>query len=36
MNDGKIVGEFTQGEATQEGIMKCIMQSIRENGNGKH
>ena len=34
MNDGRIVGEFTRGEATQEGIMKCIMQSVGENGNG--
>jgi len=36
MNDGQIVGEFRRGEATQEGIMKCIMQSSRESGNGKH
>ena len=36
MNEGKIVGEYERGEATQEGIMKCIMQSVRENGNGKH
>ncbi|MFA5852510.1 MAG: multiple monosaccharide ABC transporter ATP-binding protein [Spirochaetales bacterium] len=36
MNDGRIVGEFPRGEATQEGIMKCIMQSITEGGNGKH
>jgi putative multiple sugar transport system ATP-binding protein len=36
MNDGKIVGEFSRGEATQEGIMKCIMQSAAEGGNGKH
>lgn len=36
MNDGRIVGEFPREEATQEGIMKCIMQSVRENGNGKH
>jgi len=36
MNDGRIVGEFAREEATQEGIMKCIMQSVRENGNGKH
>ena len=35
MNDGRIVGEFERGEATQEGIMKCIMQSVGENGNGK-
>jgi putative multiple sugar transport system ATP-binding protein len=33
MCDGRIVGEFLRGEATQEGIMKCIMQSVRENGN---
>lgn len=31
MNDGRIVGEFPRGEATQEGIMKCIMQSVGEN-----
>jgi putative multiple sugar transport system ATP-binding protein len=36
MNEGRIVGEFDREEATQEGIMKCIMQSIGENGNGKH
>jgi putative multiple sugar transport system ATP-binding protein len=36
MNDGRIVGEFGRAEATQEGIMKSIMQSIGENGNGKH
>ena len=36
MNDGRIVGEFSRGEATQEGIMKCIMQSAAEGGNGKH
>ena len=35
MNDGRIVGEFDRGDATQEGIMKCIMQSVGENGNGK-
>jgi putative multiple sugar transport system ATP-binding protein len=35
MSDGRIVGEFTRAEATQEGIMKCIMQSVRENGNDK-
>ena len=34
MNEGRIVGEFVRGEATQEGIMKCIMQSIGEGGNG--
>jgi putative multiple sugar transport system ATP-binding protein len=34
MNEGRIVGEFARGEATQEGIMKCIMQSIGEGGNG--
>lgn len=31
-NDGRIVGEFPRGAATQEGIMKCIMQSIAEDG----
>ena len=36
MNDGRIVGEFPRSEATQEGIMKCIMQSATEGGNGKH
>jgi putative multiple sugar transport system ATP-binding protein len=35
MNDGKIVGEFQHSEATQEGIMKCIMQSTAEGDNGK-
>jgi len=35
MNDGRIVGEFDRAEASQEGIMKCIMHSVRENGNGK-
>lgn len=35
MNEGEIVGEFTRAEATQEGIMKCIMQSMGEK-NGKH
>ena len=35
MNDGRIVGEFPRSEATQEGIMRCIMQSVGENGNGK-
>lgn len=35
MNDGAIVGEFARGEATQESIMKCIMRSAKENGNGK-
>jgi len=35
MNEGRIVGEFERGEATQEGIMKCIMQSVGEGGNGK-
>lgn len=36
MNDGRIVGEFQRAEATQENIMKCIMQSATEGGNGKH
>jgi putative multiple sugar transport system ATP-binding protein len=36
MNNGEIVGEFTKDEATQEGIMKCIMQSIGGNNNGKY
>ncbi len=35
MNDGRIVGEFPREEASQEGIMRCIMQSIGEGGNGK-
>ncbi len=29
MNQGKIVGELSQNEASQESIMKCIMQSDR-------
>jgi len=36
MSNGKIVGEFTRAEATQEGIMKCIMQSIGGNNNGEY
>jgi putative multiple sugar transport system ATP-binding protein len=36
MNNGEIVGEFTKDEATQEGIMKCVMQSIGGNNNGKY
>jgi putative multiple sugar transport system ATP-binding protein len=37
VNEGRIVGEFTREEATQEGIMKCIVQSSGEGGsNGKH
>ncbi|MDP2791044.1 MAG: sugar ABC transporter ATP-binding protein [Rectinemataceae bacterium] len=35
MNEGRIVGEFTRDEATQEGIMKCIMQSSAEGDYGK-
>ncbi len=30
MNDGKIVGELDKTEATQESVMRCIMQSSRE------
>lgn len=30
MNEGRIVGEFSREEASQESIMKCIMLSIRE------
>ncbi len=30
MNEGKIVGEFSRGEVTQEKIMKRIIQSSRE------
>jgi putative multiple sugar transport system ATP-binding protein len=36
MSSGKIVGEFPKAEATQEGIMKCIMQSIGGNNNGEY
>ena len=36
MSNGKIVGEFMKAEATQEGIMKCIMQSIGGNSNGEY
>ena len=35
MNEGRIVGEFAREEATQEGIMTCIMKSSGERGNGK-
>ncbi|NNM53847.1 MAG: ATP-binding cassette domain-containing protein [Spirochaetales bacterium] len=35
VNEGAIVGEFLGAEATQEGIMKCIMQSNGDNGHGK-
>jgi putative multiple sugar transport system ATP-binding protein len=35
MAGGKIVGEFTRDEATQEGIMKCIMRSAGEGKNGQ-
>jgi putative multiple sugar transport system ATP-binding protein len=27
MNEGKIVGEFQQAEASQESIMSCILKS---------
>ena len=27
MNEGRIVGEFQQGEASQESIMACILKS---------
>lgn len=30
MNEGRIVGELDRSEASQESIMKCIMQSSRE------
>lgn len=30
MNEGRIVGELGREEASQESIMKCIMQSIKE------
>lgn len=30
MNEGRIVGELNRSEASQESIMKCIMQSSRE------
>jgi putative multiple sugar transport system ATP-binding protein len=33
MAGGRIVGEFDRGEASQEGIMKCIMRSAREGRN---
>ena len=35
VNEGTIVGEFPRAEATQEGIMRCIMQSNGDNGHGK-
>lgn len=31
MNEGKMVGEMTREEASQESIMKCIMQSEHNN-----
>ncbi|HZK26947.1 MAG TPA: sugar ABC transporter ATP-binding protein, partial [Thermoclostridium sp.] len=31
MNEGKMVGEMTRVEASQESIMKCIMQSVQNN-----
>jgi len=36
MAGGRIVGEFTRDEASQEGIMKCIMRSAGEGENGQH
>ncbi|MCI8526547.1 MAG: ATP-binding cassette domain-containing protein [Oscillospiraceae bacterium] len=30
MNEGRIVGEFAQSEATQEGIMGCILRSCND------
>ncbi|MCE5256310.1 MAG: ABC transporter ATP-binding protein, partial [Spirochaetaceae bacterium] len=36
LNEGEIVGEFLQSEATQENIMKCIMQSSAGANYGKH
>jgi putative multiple sugar transport system ATP-binding protein len=33
MNEGKIVGELSGGEASQEKIMQCIMQSNKEVSN---
>ena len=30
MNDGALVGELYKSEASQESIMKCIMQNKRE------
>ena len=35
VNEGRIVGEFKREEATQEGIMACILKSSGERGNGK-
>ena len=29
MSEGKIIAEFDKGEATQEGIMNCIMQASK-------
>jgi ABC-type sugar transport system ATPase subunit len=29
MNAGRIIAEFVQSEATQEGIMECIMQQSK-------
>ena len=30
MNEGKMVGEFKGSEATQEGIMSCILRSSND------
>ncbi|MGE5607190.1 MAG: ATP-binding cassette domain-containing protein, partial [Bacteroidota bacterium] len=30
MNEGKIIGEFSNEEASQENIMQCIMESNKE------
>jgi putative multiple sugar transport system ATP-binding protein len=34
MNEGQIVGELTKEEASQEKIMRCIMQSMQNNRGG--
>lgn len=31
MNEGRIVGEFVSSEASQEGIMSCILKSCNDN-----
>ncbi len=30
MNEGRFVGELTRDDASQENIMKCIIQSAKE------
>jgi putative multiple sugar transport system ATP-binding protein len=36
MNEGRIVGEFSRGEATQELIMQRILETSGERSDGQH